>query len=218
MKDDDPEIILFSISFTSTSIESGRCKLNCINLIFFDKIGILTDFLPLAKVAMASFVAPAVAVAIQRVVSKIRDIKELPEECRKLADVVSLLQPIYDDLEKQFLQSNHRRIMEMLQKGLKDAEDVVDYIHKHPKYAALRSGKYRKKLEDAVESIDIWIMRVQPLTGGETLRKIEALKASLEVQPENTAHRVVDEVSPLFQKVIEKMKPSVMPKGGLNSN
>ena len=54
-------------------------------------------------------------------------------------------------------------------------------------------------------------MRVQPLTGGETVRKIEALKASLEVQPENTAHRVVDEMSSLFQ-VMEKNQQVMIEK------
>ena len=87
-----------------------------------------------------------VADVIQRVVKKIDEIRSLPKECQRLSNIISLLQPIYIDLKEQLRDSRHRKIVEMLLKGLINAEEVVDYIRAHPNYSAFRSGKYKKKL------------------------------------------------------------------------
>ena len=51
---------------------------------------------------------------ISRIIEKVREIKALPDDCQKLANIVSKLQPIYLSLEHQFQESEHRTIMDNL--------------------------------------------------------------------------------------------------------
>jgi len=53
-----------------------------------------------------------------------------------------------------------------------------DYIIAYPRYTALRSGKYKRQLEESINSVDAWILRIQPLTSGRTLENLDHLKTS----------------------------------------
>jgi len=112
-------------------------------------------------------------------VDKVREMREVSEECRKLAGIVSQLLPIFSDLDYQLRDAQHRQIMSSLSKALNDASTVVDYIIAHPRYTAVWSGTYKKKLEEAINSVDAWIVRIQPLTSGRTLENLDQLKTSV---------------------------------------
>jgi len=112
-------------------------------------------------------------------VDKVREMRELSEECRKLAGIVSQLLPIFSDLDYQLRDAQHRQIMSSLSKALNDATTVVDYIIAHPRYTALGSGKYKQQLEEAINSVDAWVVRIQPLTSGRTLENLDQLKTSV---------------------------------------
>ena len=45
-------------------------------------------------------------------INKINEMKALPEDCRKLGDIVSKLQPIFTALDGQLQKIEHRPIME----------------------------------------------------------------------------------------------------------
>jgi surface protein len=127
---------------------------------------------------MADFVFVCADI-IQRIIGKVQEIKSLPKDCQKLASIVTKLKPVYLSLEIQLRDNEHRQLMEMLSSALVNAELVVDYIIEHPKYAAIRSGKYKHKLEDAMKDINDWILRIQPLTSGESLKGIDELKSNV---------------------------------------
>ena len=155
-----------------------------------------------------------VADVIQRVVKKIDEIRSLPKECQRLSNIISLLQPIYIDLKEQLRDSRHRKIVEMLLKGLTNAEEVVDYIRAHPNYSAFRSGKYKKKLEDAVKDIDDWIGRIEPLTSGETIKKVEAIKAGLnnylrDIQA--TQAEILENLDHLPESIVRQIRDELVP-------
>jgi len=112
-------------------------------------------------------------------VDKVREMREVSEECRKLAGIVTQLLPIFSDLDYQLRDAQHRQIMSFLSKSLNDATTVIDYIIAHPRYTAVWSGTYKKKLEAAINSVDAWILRIQPLTSGRTLKNLDQLKTSV---------------------------------------
>ena len=130
-----------------------------------------------------------------RLVEKVREMREIHPACLKLSDIVSKLQPIFGDLNEHLRESQHRAIMENLKNALNDAEEVVDYIIEHPRLTKyLRSGKYKKKLENAMKDIDNWIIRIQPLTSGETLNNLSNLKNDVN-EFSNELNNKLDDIS-----------------------
>ena len=131
----------------------------------------------------------------ERIVKKVREMKEVGAECVKLADIVSKLQPILEDLKDQLGEPKHRSIMESLMLALTNGEEVVDYIQAHPRYTAyIRTGKYKRKLENAIKDIDSWIVRVQPITSGETLSKLFNLRNEVN-EFSNVLNNKLDDIS-----------------------
>ena len=114
-----------------------------------------------------------------RIKNKVDEIRSMNSECRNLADIVSKLQPMFLDLDTQLRKAEHRQIMETLLHALLTAEEVVEYIRVHPRYTSFLSGTYKGKLEDAIQDIDSWILRIQPLTSGETFRKLGNIKTDI---------------------------------------
>ena len=97
-----------------------------------------------------------------RLVKKVKQMNEIQPVCVKLSDIIIKLQPIFGDLNEHLRKLEHRAIMENLKNALNDAEEVVDYIIEHPRLTKyLRSGKYKKKLENAMKDIDNWIILPQ---------------------------------------------------------
>ena len=143
-----------------------------------------------------------------RLVEKVNEIRALNEECRNLADIVSKLQPIFAGLDEQLHKPEHRSIMETLLKALTDAEEVVDYIIEHPRYAALRSGTYKIKLEDAIKNIDAWIVRIQPFTSGETFQKLRNLKTDVAAFSNELSIKL-DDISGSLQRLENMQKEDV---------
>jgi hypothetical protein len=127
---------------------------------------------------MTDIVSLVIDVGI-RIKNKVDEIRSMNSECRNLADIVSKLQPIISELGTHLNEAKHRSIMETLLKALETAEEVVEYIKEHPRYTSLRSGTYKGKLADAIQDIDSWILRIQPLTSGETLLKLGNIKTDI---------------------------------------
>ena len=82
---------------------------------------------------MTDIVSLVIDVGI-RIKNKVDEIRSMNSECRNLADIVSKLQPIILELGTHLNEAKHRSIMETLFKALSTAEEVVEYIKKHPRY------------------------------------------------------------------------------------
>ena len=137
-------------------------------------------------------------------IHKINEMKALPEECRKLADIVSKLQPIFTALDGQLQKKEHRSVMEILLKALTDAHEVVDYITAHPRLAAWRSGKYKVMLENSMKSIDEWIVRIQPLTSGEIFNQLGDIKADVKAFSKELSEKL-DDISEKLEDIGAKI-------------
>ncbi len=135
-----------------------------------------------------------------RVIQKINEVKTTKRTCRKLGDIVEKLMPILAKLDEHLHKSEHRPIMETLLKALTDAEDVVDYIKAHPKYVAFYSGTYKDKLEEAMKNIDNWIIRIQPLTSGETFTQLGEIKTDV-VDFSNELGQKLDDISDKLEDI-----------------
>jgi len=154
----------------------------------------------------------AVYDVVSAIATKVKEVRELPDECRTLCDIVTKLQPIISSLSVQLGTSERRQIMEMLLKSLSDADEVVDYITKHPRLTAIRSGKYKQQLMDAMQQIDNWILRIQPLTNAETYQRLQVLKEDVSgflTALDTKIDRVLDNVNNLPNEVVRQLIPEL---------
>lgn len=121
---------------------------------------------------------------VLKVSQKIEEITAMFDEGKDLSKILLQLVPIVQSLSTKFDKrsgDSGNGVLISLQEALFNAEKVVDYIGQHPIWSSIRSGKYKRKLREALQQIDAWLLRVQPLVGDRTLKEIGTLQADVRV-------------------------------------
>jgi len=77
---------------------------------------------------------------------------------------------------------------------------------------AIRSGKYKQQLMDAMQQIDNWILRIQPLANAETYHRLQVLKedvSGFSTALDKKIDRVLDNIDNLPNDVVRQLIPEL---------
>lgn len=157
---------------------------------------------------MADFVAATLLSSVLALKSKIEQAINLPEECRKVVGLLTVLSSVVPELESKLMNKNHRDLVEQLRKALQDIESVVDYVADHPMQAKFLAGKYLQQLDTGINAVNQWITNLQLVNLSLTSSMIENL-ATLQENTTQFIHEIqcishgVDDVRRLQKMTLE---------------
>ena len=153
---------------------------------------------------------------IKKLRKKIKEIKNLPKECDNLCDILEKVESIINSLKDSLFEKQHIELFDSFQKVLNEAETIVDCIIEHPFSTSILSGKYKSKINNVLEKINSWLIKIQSMADAKTLLLINQLIENIQnntsiIQEElknidNQMDNIKDDIKSMPLKTIHLLK------------
>lgn len=153
---------------------------------------------------------------IKKLRKKIKEIKNLPKECDNLSDILEKVESIINSLKDSLFEKQHIELFDSFQNVLNEAETIVDCIIEHPFSTSILSGKYKSKINNILEKINSWLIKIQSMADAKTLLLINQLIENIQINTsiiqeelkniDNQMDNIKDDIKSMPLKTIHLLK------------